>query len=220
VSAATPASRRGVLDSSGRLNQPKRFTIPTHVHVITASDGSGGVTTQQVRDQIQVLNDAYSGRTSPRSTSTPFSFKLVSIDVTADDAWFNWGVNEDGTETSEAVAALADPYLGYAALPTDGVLALDGDVLFNENLPGGSLAPFNLGDTGTHEIGHWLGLTTPSRTAAPSRATTSPTLPTSSTGTTSSSATRTTTPAVSRAGTRCTRGQGQRMIQSWLAFRA
>jgi hypothetical protein len=168
--------RQHVLNSSGWLNNPRQITIPTHVHVITASDGSGGVTAQQIRDQIQVMNDAFAGRTSSQSTRTPFALKLASVDVTANDAWFNWGLNDDGTETSDAiaaknalhrggwnhlnlyVAALGDGLLGYATFPTDGVLALDGVVLLNDSLPGGSAAPYNEGDTATHEVGHWLGL--------------------------------------------------------------
>jgi hypothetical protein len=35
---------------------------------------------------------------------------------------------------------------------------LDGCTLNSGTLPGGSFAPYNLGRTTTHEVGHWLGL--------------------------------------------------------------
>ncbi len=172
-------TRQGKLDRKSRLAGRNAYTVNTYVHVITRSDGTGGVTAAQVAAQMAVLNRAFTGGrvAGGWSAGTPFRFVLQSVDYTANDAWYEWGTDEetggDDAESVEAkqalhqgtfddlniyIAGLVD-YLGYAYFPApDLELWRDGLVLLNESLPGGAAEGFNLGDTATHEIGHWLGL--------------------------------------------------------------
>jgi hypothetical protein len=167
-------------DGTGRgNNHPIR--IKTYIHVITAEDGTGRVSPRQVKAQMDVLNTAYAGRTSRHAASSPIRFTLAGVDVTKSDEWYDFSSNEDGTESAAAqeakralrrgtwrdlniyVVDFTDGLLGYATFPfpsEEGIpdLGLDGVAVLNASLPGGTAAPYNEGDTATHEVGHWLGL--------------------------------------------------------------
>lgn len=166
----------GVLARTGARASGGPIRVRTHWHVITRGDGTGGVTRARLDAQLRVLNQAYAGLTAPSAARTPFRFETASVDVTSSDAWYDWALLADGSESPAAktakrrlhrggwadlnvyVAGLGGGVLGYATYPQQSPLKLDGLVLLNESLPGGSAAPYNEGDTATHEAGHWLGL--------------------------------------------------------------
>lgn len=146
--------------------------INVYVHVITSADGKeGAVSDEVIAEQIRVLNESYSGATG--GVATGFQFKIVEIDRTANDAWFPMSPNSDAETEGKAALRKGGPrdLNLYTAKPGGGVLGWatfpswytnspkdDGVVCLFSTLPGGSAAPYNEGDTLTHEVGHWLGL--------------------------------------------------------------
>ena len=139
--------------------------VTVYLHVITTSQGAGAPTATQIADQIDVLNAAYG--------TWGFTFSVSATDTTANDAWY--AVTPGSTEERQMKAALrkggkADlniytagiggGLLGWATFPSSYQQSptMDGVVVLNASLPGGSAAPYNLGDTATHEVGHWMGL--------------------------------------------------------------
>ena len=139
-------------------------TINTYVHVIRNS-GSGDISNPQIADQIRVLNAAYAG--------SGFSFSLAGTDRTTNDEWFTMspGSPEERAAKTALRKGSADDLNIYTANPGGGLLGwatfpsdysrnpgMDGIVILYSSLPGGTAVPYNLGDTATHEVGHWLGL--------------------------------------------------------------
>ena len=146
------------------------ITVRVRVHIILRDNGTGGVTDDQIARQFTVVNRAFDGETSDPAAASPFTFEVASIDRTRNSDWYAWTVDDDDAPAKRAlheggpatlnvyVAGLRQGLLGYAYYPVPRPLFRDGLVLLNESLPGGSAAPYNLGDTATHEIGHWLYL--------------------------------------------------------------
>ena len=139
--------------------------IDVYFHVITNTANNGNVSNAAIFDQITVLNNAYA--------QWGWQFNLVAIDRTANSAWFTaspGSVAERQMKTAlrqgggdDLNIYSANPgggLLGWATFPYEYTAAPenDGVVLLFASLPGGSATPYNLGDTGTHEVGHWMGL--------------------------------------------------------------
>ncbi|MCE9669083.1 zinc metalloprotease [Myxococcus stipitatus] len=142
-------------------------TVPVYFHVINKGTGiaNGDIPDSQITAQMNVLNAAYA--------NTPFKFVLQGTDRTNNSKWF---ALKDGSANERAMkkalrkggkeslniytANLSGGLLGWATFPSSYASnpTQDGVVILYSSVPGGSAAPYNEGDTGTHEVGHWLGL--------------------------------------------------------------
>jgi len=154
---------------------PGSVTINVYFHVIqqngtAGSSGTGFVPMSWINSQVNVLNQAYAGGTG--GANTPFRFVIAGVDYTVNSSWFSAGpgTSAEASMKNSLRRGTADDLnfytndgdglLGWATFPSSYTSRPkdDGVVCFYRSLPGGNFAPYDLGDTGTHEIGHWLGL--------------------------------------------------------------
>lgn len=155
---------RWLAERGGAPSTGTALSIPVWFHVVRSSS-SGNVSSTRINNQISVLNNAFAG--------TGFSFFLAGTTNTINSQWFT-GCASSGRERQMKQALTVDPANNlniYTCSPSGGLLGWayfpwsaaensfwHGVVLLHSSLPGGTAAPYNLGDTATHEVGHYLGL--------------------------------------------------------------
>jgi hypothetical protein len=156
----------------------KLITIPTVIHVVHKKP-SENIPRAQILSQITALNKDFRSANPDVSKVPPawkglvgdpkIKFQLAKVDPHGKPttgvvrvktaAWGGTTAWATDRYLNIWVCTLRDGLLGYAQFP-GGPKATDGVVILNTafGTQGTAAAPFNLGRTATHEVGHWLNL--------------------------------------------------------------
>ena len=166
---------------NGRVGVNDPLTIPVVVNVLYRTTAEN-ISDTQIQSQIDVLNkdfsatnsdlQGYNGLFKSIAANYNINFSLVKT-VRKATTKTSWGTRDamksakkggiDATSPSTTlnlwVCTIGGGILGYAQFP-GGQLATDGVVIDSKyfGLSGAANAPYNLGRTATHEVGHWLNL--------------------------------------------------------------
>jgi pregnancy-associated plasma protein-A len=164
----------------GRLVNGK-VQIPVVVNVLYRTTAEN-ISLAQIQSQIDVLNKDFNAQNSDFN-KVPSAFSGVKANVGVSfvlDAVYrksttktSWGTNDAMKKSTQGgmnptspttklnlwVCTIGGGILGYAQFP-GGSSSTDGVVIDPKYLgtTGTATAPFNLGRTATHEVGHWMNL--------------------------------------------------------------
>ena len=170
----------------GRVLSDGSIEIPVIVNVIYKTTAEN-VSDSRIAEQIAVLNEDFGGTNADASKipsefasvaagDTKIKFRLVKVNRKKTSKT-SWGTNDAMKKTSQGgldgttstnylniwvvgkMTSQGRTILGYATFPESAGLWNDGVVIaapfFGKT---GASAPFNLGRTATHEVGHYLNL--------------------------------------------------------------
>lgn len=149
------------------ISNPVSITV--NFHVIRSSTGSGDVSDSRLNSQIATLNAAYNGRgftfvrgtTSRTNNGSWYTMQPgTSAEANCKNYFTGFAANDSRYVLNFYTASPGGGLLGWATFPWNRASnpRMDGVVVLNASINGGSASPYNLGDTATHEVGHWLGL--------------------------------------------------------------
>ncbi|QSW88219.1 MULTISPECIES: zinc metalloprotease [Flavobacterium] len=164
----------------GRLVNGK-IEIPVVVNVLYRTTAEN-ISNTQIQSQIDVLNKDFNALNSDYNNvpalfagvkaNIGISFVLDQV-IRKSTTKTSWGTNDAMKKTAQGGIAPTSPttklnmwsctigggILGYAQFP-GGASSTDGVVIDPKyfGLSGSANAPFNLGRTATHEVGHWMNL--------------------------------------------------------------
>ena len=158
---AIDQSLKNFLRETGGVHSVATPVVNVYFHVLRKDTtvAGGNIPDSWINAQMNVLNQAFSN----------FSFNLVTVTRTTNAQWFG-GKSESKMKSALRQGTCGDlniyslkpgqNLLGWATFPSNCAsnTKMDGVVLHYQSMPGGPLSPYNLGDTGTHEVGHWVGL--------------------------------------------------------------
>lgn len=162
------AALKQYVDENGVMAVGGQIKIAFHV---IYSGSEGNIPQSQIDAQIAEINKAYSGFYG--GVNTGYTFVLASVDRTNNSRWFTMTPGSAKEKKAKQALALdiAHRLNVYTCKPGQNLLGWsnfpqsypEGDwhhgvVIHYGSVPGGYLAPYNLGGTLDHEAGHYLGL--------------------------------------------------------------
>ena len=144
------------------------ITVPVAVHVLRAGPtvAEGDVPDAWIEAQMDTLNAAFAdlglrfALALVQRVDAPEWYEDLRLGSAAESAMKRELALDPARVMNLYTASPALDYLGWATLPEAGGEADDyqGVVILDQSMPGGDATPYDLGHTGTHEVGHWAGL--------------------------------------------------------------